>query len=736
MEVDRETDDTDNSEKTWLGTSLNELYEGKGPWSFSISPVNASKYHTVLYELPATLKEPPKPHISQQQQSDDSDYVQMPHSEKNLFSTKENGQAIINLRWHIITKSLLKPIKNSNDLEAAINSYNSALPKFTALHYFFQQVLDQQETETFFQDLLPKMINLALQLPDLLPQSFPLLKSNHNRSVSLSQLQAACLLANAFLCTFPWKKGVSTCPGINFMRLFAASQRPKRKDAVMEKLKCLLHYFRRVTATCPVGVLTFERRFIHRSAMPRWDMLTNIIGRTRIHINSAGTIEDDGIGFLQVDFAHKLVGGGVLEYGCVQEEIRFVICPELIVSRMFVETLGDQEAVIVIGPERFSKYSGYGQEFKWVEDFVDETPYDEYGRRRTSVCMIDAVHFKKTKDQFYPSAMLRELNKAYVGFSSNMKGKLSPVATGNWGCGVYRGLSTLKSLLQLIACNAAERDMVYYTFGNKKLRDDLHNMYLFISRNNITITELWRILCKFSSSNVSEQKLYSFIQQAYFDSKKQPDLKKYFGDSNQEKEPSTSTKDSSGKAQPSSSTSNTNIHCSTTNFRDTKDFFSPYKEKAPPLSTSNSDTHKSDVYTEDGDLNEEPQMDCDFEKDVIEGTPPGPMTEFKFKKKTKIKTKLTEEEIIQNLPKTDIVGLMDDLEGVSKPSNEKSEPDSLLTHIDKIPRKTKLLKVDDQKLASAVGADEGMDVDFIETSTSKAPKRKISDYFSVKSKNN
>nr|CAH7713186.1 unnamed protein product [Callosobruchus chinensis] len=525
------------------------------------------------------------------------------------------------------------------------------------------------------------------------------------------------------------------------MRLFAASQRPKRKDAVMEKLKCLLHYFRRVTAMCPVGVLTFERRFIHRSAMPRWDMLNNIVGRTKIHINSAGTIEDDGIGFLQVDFAHKLVGGGVLEYGCVQEEIRFVICPELIVSRLFVETLGDQEAVIVIGAERFSKYNGYGQEFKWVGDFVDETPYDEYGRRRTTVCMIDAINFKKTKDQFYPSAMLRELNKAYVGFSSNMKGKLSPVATGNWGCGVYRGLSTLKSLLQLIACNAAERDMVYYTFGNKKLKDDLHNMYLFISRNNITITELWRILCKFSSSNVPEQKLYSFIQQAYFDSKKQPNLKKYFGESDNEKEPSTSTKGSSSRVQPSSSTSSTNNDCSNKSSCDTRDFFSSHKEKLPPSSTSNSDTQESDLDKKDIDLDGAPQMDCDFEKDFIDGTPPGSMTEFKFKKKTKIKTKLTQEEIIQNLPKTDIVGLMDDLEGVSKPSNEKSEPDSLLTQIDKIPRKTKILKVDDQKLlASGVGADEEMDVDFMETSTSKeeskAPKRKISDYFSVKSKNN
>ena len=39
------------------------------------------------------------------------------------------------------------------------------------------------------------------------------------------------------------------------------------------------------------------------------------------------------MGMLEVDFANAYVGGGVLAHGCVQEEIRFLICPELIVSR-------------------------------------------------------------------------------------------------------------------------------------------------------------------------------------------------------------------------------------------------------------------------------------------------------------------------------------------------------------------------------------------------------------------
>ena len=59
---------------------------------------------------------------------------------------------------------------------------------------------------------------------------------------------------------------------------------------------------------------------------------------------------------LQVDFANRFVGGGVLSHGCVQEEIRFLVCPELIASRLFTERLEDNECLVVTGVERFSDY--------------------------------------------------------------------------------------------------------------------------------------------------------------------------------------------------------------------------------------------------------------------------------------------------------------------------------------------------------------------------------------------
>lgn len=45
----------------------------------------------------------------------------------------------------------------------------------------------------------------------------------------------------------------------------------------------------------------------------------------------------------------------------------------------------------------------------------------------------------------------------------------------------------------------------------------------------LVLAQLWRFLCKFGISKLPPDKLYSFIQQAYFDSKKQPLIRNFFG---------------------------------------------------------------------------------------------------------------------------------------------------------------------------------------------------------------
>lgn len=78
-----------------------------------------------------------------------------------------------------------------------------------------------------------------------------------------------------------------------------------------------------------------------------------------LQLNIFATDEYVFLFVLQVDFANRMVGGGVTGMGLVQEEIRFLINPELIVSRLFTEALDHDECLIITG-----QHTKHAQEWK------------------------------------------------------------------------------------------------------------------------------------------------------------------------------------------------------------------------------------------------------------------------------------------------------------------------------------------------------------------------------------
>lgn len=135
-----------------------------------------------------------------------------------------------------------------------------------------------------------------------------------------------------------------------------------------------------------------------------------------VHITSKYTKDNDGQdnGLLQVDFAHKIIGRNVLESGCNQEEILFMMYPELLVSNLFTEKLGSRECLLVASCERYNTCSGYGPTFRWQEAYTDSTPFDDFGRRKSCIVAIDALYYSEPRDQYTEKLMLMELDK--VGF--------------------------------------------------------------------------------------------------------------------------------------------------------------------------------------------------------------------------------------------------------------------------------------------------------------------------------
>ncbi|XP_060751463.1 poly(ADP-ribose) glycohydrolase isoform X2 [Tachysurus vachellii] len=424
-------------------------------------------------------------------------------------------------RWEATQRALqkLKPNKRVSveDVEGAIKIYNQAHKHdwhFDALRMY------AQENESGFSHVIPKMAKLALRLPELIQHPIPLLREKSNHKITLSQEQISCLLAHAFFCTFPHRN--ANCPGseyinfpsINFSRLFA-----ERSPRTFQKLRALFHYFSTVTGegNKPTGLVTFERIYIPQSQCPEWEKRKEHL--TNVCVYAKGFIEKEGSGMLQVDFAASMVGGGVLGRGLVQEEIRFLQCPELIVARLFTEKLSDNECLKITGVQTYSNTSGYSDSFVWERPYTDCTKRDEWKRRYCQIVAIDATNFEDPRQQYSEKSIKRELFKAFVGFrrDPNIPIDYTPaIATGNWGCGAFKGDPMLKALIQMMAAAVAQRDLAYFTFNNEKQAGELQRMFDFLKCHQVTVGNLYNLLHdygKYHSLHQRGKNVFEYIRE-------------------------------------------------------------------------------------------------------------------------------------------------------------------------------------------------------------------------------
>ena len=134
-------------------------------------------------------------------------------------------------RWQAIRETLTVRFTSSLMVKRAILKYNSAQSPhvpiakkldLTALDLYCTKVLQPDAADHLLGVLLPDMAQLALRLPELCTKPIPYLKKGMNHSITMSQEQVACLLANAFFCTFPRrnsrKSEYHNYPDINFSR--------------------------------------------------------------------------------------------------------------------------------------------------------------------------------------------------------------------------------------------------------------------------------------------------------------------------------------------------------------------------------------------------------------------------------------------------------------------------------------------------------------------------------------
>ena len=153
--------------------------------------------------------------------------------------------------------------------------------------------------------------------------------------------------------------------------------------------------------------------------------------------NSDARIEDVPDA-LQITFGTKMVGGSVLnKVDAKQTEIQFLIKPELLVARLILESLGDDESLVIYGARQVSTYKGYDRHFKRTGDCPIE-------REIATIGSMDPILFQKSSCrtlQFTKKNFDREIRKVFLtnaasNLSESTKEEFKStdnVVTGNWG---------------------------------------------------------------------------------------------------------------------------------------------------------------------------------------------------------------------------------------------------------------------------------------------------------------
>ena len=297
--------------------------------------------------------------------------------------------------------------------------------------------------------------------------------------------------------------------------VFCCSQAPHTffNERDHNKLLCIISYFsiilKKPWKVLENEFLTIERKILN-PVLEFNDWVCDESFLLDYEIDTCEKIEDYPYPSLKVDFANSYIGGGVLDYGCVQEEILFSIYPEMILSMVLCERMDKNEAITITGPIRSANYVGYGWGFTFKEEFNEDNKeimkndekikendkklnenlnQRQYIHQNMFVAM-DALMIFNFYEQFTSVSITRELNKAFIGFSRNSNETsedLVPVVTGKWGCGEFGGFAPLKILLQWIAASKAGRKIVITTFHDPILLDLEQVMHKF---KNCSIKDL------------------------------------------------------------------------------------------------------------------------------------------------------------------------------------------------------------------------------------------------------
>uniref|UniRef100_A0A131YGQ9 poly(ADP-ribose) glycohydrolase n=1 Tax=Rhipicephalus appendiculatus TaxID=34631 RepID=A0A131YGQ9_RHIAP len=268
----------------------------------------------------------------------------------------------------------------------------------------FLKSLSADESRRFFDSTLPALISCAMRLRELRPPGgFLYCLQQQDGMFALSRPFVASLLANSFFSTFP-KRTSRTHPTLldfNCSELF-----PFLDTAChCEKLRSLFAYFDCTFQDEPEGTVYFCRQVTatkNQMSLPEW--MCSDCPLCPLMVRTRGLIEEAEPILLKCYPSSANVGNEFLGSNCTMECSVFLSCPEVLTALLFVELLGDNEALTVDGLLPLDP-----------RPRVNGEPV--FGPSECSVCLLDIKdHSSRPMAQFEDASLLRELNKCLVAF--------------------------------------------------------------------------------------------------------------------------------------------------------------------------------------------------------------------------------------------------------------------------------------------------------------------------------
>jgi hypothetical protein len=327
------------------------------------------------------------------------------------------------------------------------------------------EILDDhlREANLDVSKFISKLANILIKQPEWV-----------NGTLSLTQLDAACLVAQSMCCMhgnqydcidiyarIVESERPSDMTELEFYKQQMLLNLPDPDDIYilsLEKLKLLFNYFEQLMVKGETNlsqIITVRRisgitNYLSDMERPLAEV-TFVPG----HMQTSDPIK--------VDFANKDIGGGVLRYGCCQEELMFLANPELIGLMSLVDTLEPSDAIIVNGITQYNEITGYGYDMQFAGSYAEADQVPQ------TIIMIDAIDYRRESSykQWDKVNKYSELQKAMNGFKGCLPG--SQISTGNWGCGAFRGDIELKFIIQWLAATITGTNLTYYSDKSKQL---------------------------------------------------------------------------------------------------------------------------------------------------------------------------------------------------------------------------------------------------------------------------